>query len=327
MVRFCERVGWSGGKLDLVWTFLVCIDDSAWFLKALSCCSRLFLVVILGALSWWFSRCVFRTLLLGIWWGNSCEPFVVLLPLIPLPNPWVKGLDFWSFRCSRVRGVLGGISSIPLDLTSFGGQNHGYGLLMRCSYHPPKSCSSPWSDSGDRSLDLEELTRRCCSSRAAQATPVKPMLLTGLTGASHLWDLPWVNCLTRVSFGLGAAGQFLVCLGLVCQVLCRAFLLCRLCFGGVFVPGPRDVTEAFWNACCAAAVATGLTGSAHRSDQCSTGNKPCKFGCVDLANLGSESETCIGSRVRLVGVSVSFEKNFYWLPFTPPSLVRRIVLQ
>jgi hypothetical protein len=39
---------------------------------------------------------------------------------------------------------------------------------------------------------------------------------TGLTGASHLWDLPRVNCMTRVSLGLGAAGQFLVCLELVC---------------------------------------------------------------------------------------------------------------
>jgi hypothetical protein len=45
---------------------------------------------------------------------------------------------------------------------------------------------------------------------------------------------------------------------------------------------------------------------------------------VDLADLGSESETCVGSRVRLVGVSISFEKNFYRLPFTPPSLLRRI---
>jgi hypothetical protein len=32
-----------------------------------------------------------------------------------------------------------------------------------------------------------------------------------------------------------------------------------------------------------------------------------------------ESEICFGSRVRLVGVSISFEKNFYLLPFTPPS--------
>jgi hypothetical protein len=45
---------------------------------------------------------------------------------------------------------------------------------------------------------------------------------------------------------------------------------------------------------------------------------------VGLADLGSESKTCVGSRVRLVGVSMYFEKNFYRLPFTPPSLVRRI---
>jgi hypothetical protein len=63
-------------------------------------------------------------------------------------NPsWFFGLPFpsqirelrgsiWGFRCFRVRGVLGGISLIPLDLASFGGQNRGYGLLMRCSYHP-----------------------------------------------------------------------------------------------------------------------------------------------------------------------------------------------
>jgi hypothetical protein len=47
---------------------------------------------------------------------------------------------------------------------------------------------------------------------------------------------------------------------------------------------------------------------------------------VGLTNLGSESETCVGSRVRLVGVFISFEKNFYRLPFTPPSLVCRIGL-
>jgi hypothetical protein len=46
---------------------------------------------------------------------------------------------------------------------------------------------------------------------------------------------------------------------------------------------------------------------------------------VALANLGSESETCVGSRVHLVGVSISFKKNFYQLPFTPPPiLVRRV---
>jgi hypothetical protein len=41
---------------------------------------------------------------------------------------------------------------------------------------------------------------------------------------------------------------------------------------------------------------------------------------VGLTNLGSELEKCVGSRIHLVGVSISFEKNFYQLPFTPPPL-------
>jgi hypothetical protein len=52
------------------------------------------------------------------------------------PKSVSQGARFWGFLCSRVRGVLGGISSIPLVWTSFGGINLGYGLLMRCSYYP-----------------------------------------------------------------------------------------------------------------------------------------------------------------------------------------------
>jgi hypothetical protein len=58
----------------------------------------------------------------------------------------------------------------------------------------PKSCSDPWSELGDQVLDLEELTRGFCSSRAAQITLVRPMLLTGLTGVSPFWDFPRVSC-------------------------------------------------------------------------------------------------------------------------------------
>jgi hypothetical protein len=78
----------------------------------------------------------------------------------------------------------------------------------------PKSCSSPWSDSGDQGLDLGELTRECCSSRAAQVTPIWPVLLTDLTGANNLWDLPRVIYWTHVFLGRGVAGQFLVCFDL-----------------------------------------------------------------------------------------------------------------
>jgi hypothetical protein len=42
----------------------------------------------------------------------------------------------------------------------------------------------------------------------------------------------------------------------------------QVVFWGCFVPRPKEVTEVFWNACCVAAVATGLTGSVHQSDRC-----------------------------------------------------------
>jgi hypothetical protein len=40
--------------------------------------------------------------------------------------------------------------------------------------------------------------------------------MTSLTCVGHLWDLPRVDCLTSVSLGRGAAGQFLVYLELFC---------------------------------------------------------------------------------------------------------------
>jgi hypothetical protein len=54
----------------------------------------------------------------------------------PPPKSVSKGARFWGFPSSRVRGVLGGISSIPHFWTSFGGIKLGYGLLMSCSYYP-----------------------------------------------------------------------------------------------------------------------------------------------------------------------------------------------
>jgi hypothetical protein len=51
-VRSRERDGCLGGKLDLVRTFMVCIDGSALFLKVEKCFSRPFFVVIFGVLCW-----------------------------------------------------------------------------------------------------------------------------------------------------------------------------------------------------------------------------------------------------------------------------------
>jgi hypothetical protein len=136
MVRSGEREGWSGGKLGLVWTSLWCIDDSAWFLKAWMSCSRSFFLVISGAFSWWFSWSDFKAFLFGIWWGMYARTLRGSFPLDSPPKSVSKGARFWGFRCSRVRGVLGRISLIPLDWASFGGQNLVYGVSMRCSYYP-----------------------------------------------------------------------------------------------------------------------------------------------------------------------------------------------
>jgi hypothetical protein len=143
--------------------------------------------------------------------------------------------------------------------------------------------------------------------------------------------------------------------------LCRVFLQCRLCFGGGFVPEPREVTEAFWNACCAVAVATGLTalstgltgvtgltGAGHWSDRCDTGSKPCKFPLCVLVCFGSEGcvlvhrssgtpvatwawPTWVVSRRRVlevVFILVEFpspsRRIFIGSHSLPPSLVRRI---
>jgi hypothetical protein len=62
------------------------------------------------------------------------------------PKSVSKGARFWGFPSSRVRVVLGGISSIPPFWKSFGGIKLGYGLLMSVPI-TPKSCSSPWRDS------------------------------------------------------------------------------------------------------------------------------------------------------------------------------------
>jgi hypothetical protein len=39
-VRSREWDGCMGGKIDLVRTFMVCIDGSAWFLKVVKCFSH-----------------------------------------------------------------------------------------------------------------------------------------------------------------------------------------------------------------------------------------------------------------------------------------------
>jgi hypothetical protein len=99
--------------------------------------------------------------------------------------------------------------------------------------------------------------------------------VTGLTGALDRSD--W--CKPFIGFALGDLPDpcvFWLCccwsvlgrFGVVLLGFVKGSSSLQVVFEGVFVPGPRGVTEASWYICCVAAVATGLTGIVHRSDRC-----------------------------------------------------------
>jgi hypothetical protein len=72
----------------------------------------------------------------------------------------------------------------------------------------PKSCANSWSESGDRDLDLEELTRGLLFMPRAQ-------VLAGVTGASHQSD----RCRPLVGFcSIERVGDFLGVLCCYCFV-------------------------------------------------------------------------------------------------------------
>jgi hypothetical protein len=111
------------------------------------CLSRFSFLVIFGALSWRISCGGFETFLLGIWCGMHASTLHGSFPFDSPPKSASKGARFWGFLGSRVRCVLSGISSIPLDLASFGGPNLGNGVPMRCSYYPQsilQICGANW---------------------------------------------------------------------------------------------------------------------------------------------------------------------------------------
>jgi hypothetical protein len=67
-----------------------------------------------------------RTFSLGFGGGCMLEPLVVIFLFDSPPKFASKGARFQCFLGFRVRGIFGGISSIPLDLASLGGPNLGY---------------------------------------------------------------------------------------------------------------------------------------------------------------------------------------------------------
>jgi hypothetical protein len=126
---------------------------------------------------------------------NPCGSF----PFDSSPKSMSKGARFWGFRCSRFRGVLGGISSIHLDLASFGGQNLGHGVPMRCSYYPQSLAQIRGA--------IRDIRSWIWGSWPAGVVHSESSGHTVLTGASHRSD----RCGRLLSFCSGEhLGEFTV---------------------------------------------------------------------------------------------------------------------
>jgi hypothetical protein len=169
-------------------------------------------LVIFGAFSGDFLGEVLRPFSLGF--GGWCmhEPFVILFPSIPLPNLW-EGAQFWGFLLSRVIGVLGGNSSVPLDLASFGGPNLGYGMPMRYSYYPQSLVRIRGANQEIRIWIWRSWPADCCSSREPTSWPFWPVPLTGLTGADLSLGFARVNILVTSLLSYVATISSLVSFG------------------------------------------------------------------------------------------------------------------
>jgi hypothetical protein len=136
------------------------------------------------------------------------ESLVVLFPLIPLPNPWEKRLDFGVFI------VLGFVELLAeiLRFLLIQGVLVDHNLAMECPWGAPTIPKVLFGF-------VERIDRSGVGFGG-----VDPRVLfipsfpgvTGLTGVSLLWDLSWVSCLFCVSLGCAVAGQFLVSLELFC---------------------------------------------------------------------------------------------------------------
>jgi hypothetical protein len=90
-VRSRERDGCLGGKLDLVRTFMVCIDGSTLFLKVVF---PSFFVMIFGALCWRCFENDFLGFLVGVMYEDLVPLWLVTLPQISFESDSI----WWVFE-------------------------------------------------------------------------------------------------------------------------------------------------------------------------------------------------------------------------------------
>jgi hypothetical protein len=132
-VRSRERDGCFGGKLDLVRTFMVCIDGSALFLMVVF--PSLF-VLIFRVLCWRCFENDFLGLLVGVTYEDLVPLWLVTLP----PNLSRIRLILVVFRVGRVLDL-----EKRFRIDSFEVED-----AQQVTQLFPKFFCNPWSDSGDR---------------------------------------------------------------------------------------------------------------------------------------------------------------------------------
>jgi hypothetical protein len=106
------------------------------------------------------------------------------------PKALSKGTRCWVFLVLGLEAFLV-TSSIPLNLTSFGGPNLGYGMPMRCSYYPQslaQICGAIW--------EIGSWIRGSCPAGVVHPDSSSHI---GLTGAAHWSD----RCRLLVEFCSG----------------------------------------------------------------------------------------------------------------------------
>jgi hypothetical protein len=196
---------------------------------------------------WWFSEPFLGDFLVvalrpfSLGFGGVClhETFVVLLLVIPLPNPWIKGLNFGVFLGFGKVVFLVEILRFLLIQWVLVDQNKAMGWPWGAPSIPKVLCESvEWigrsgSEFGgvDPRLAIHpELPRPDRSDRCK--APVGFAL---------------GECLVHVALGCGAASQFLAGFNVFYLVFWRFFVPFSLSFEGDFLPWPRGLTEVFWN--------------------------------------------------------------------------------
>jgi hypothetical protein len=237
--------------------------------------------VVPGCSWWWFSEPSLGDFF-GLFSGPFClgfdggilwEPFVVLWAVIPLPNPWVKGLDFGVFRVLGLEVFLAGF----LRFLLFGQVLVGLNLAMDSSWGAPnipkvlfksvERFGRSWFGFGG--VDPQVLFIPSCLD------------YTGLTGA------------TLSGFLLGWTYGCVRC----CPVLqlFRVWVSLEVGwpvwpFGGFSAWTGLTVVKPLSGSCQLSPAGTGLTGGSHRSDRCWSVDS--RFGVPLRSRVG---RLCVGS--------------------------------